>query len=197
MKDKLKDFVQDHRDEFDSFAPRPDLWQDIAAELQQENSKPMLAVAPEPAQAKVFSLNWNTAFRYAAAVAVLVMVAFTARYFISNSADQTGSVAATQPVTLDKIAPELRQIETQYVQVIQEKKSELRALGVGDIQFADLDSAYNELKKELYTTPNKEVLLQAMSDNLKMRIALLNQQLEVLENRSKEQTRVRHETTNI
>jgi uncharacterized small protein (DUF1192 family) len=53
------------------------------------------------------------------------------------------------------------------------------------------------MKKELYTTPNKEVLLQAMGDNLKMRIALLNQQLELLEDRRTEKKQARHEKTNI
>ncbi|KAA3436286.1 anti-sigma factor [Rufibacter hautae] len=195
MKDRLKDFVQAHREEFDSFAPRPDLWQDIAAELQQEEKKPVIPIETEQ-EAKVISINWHTAWRYAAAVALLVMVAFSARYYM-NTQGASEAVATTQPVPLDKIAPELRQIETKYVRVIEKKKSELKAMGAGQVRFAELDSAYNELKKELYTTPNKEVLLQAMSDNLKMRIALLNQQLEVLENRSNVKAPARHETTNI
>ncbi|ALI99545.1 hypothetical protein [Rufibacter tibetensis] len=195
MKDKLKDFVQAHRDEFDSFTPRPDLWQDIAAELQTEEKTIIMPVEQEQ-EASVFSINWHHAWRYAAAVTVLVMLAFSARYYMSTP-DTSGAVAVKQPVTLEKIAPEVRQIETKYVQVIEKKESELKALGAGTVQFAELDSAYNALKKELYTTPNKEVLLEAMSDNLKMRIALLNQQLEVLEDRSNVKTRPDHETTNI
>ncbi|GGK60005.1 hypothetical protein ACD591_11765 [Rufibacter glacialis] len=195
MKDRLKDFVQTHRDEFDSFTPRPDLWQDIAADLQTEEKNLILPV-DQKQEAKIISMTWHHAWRYAAAVALLVMVAFSAKYYMASS-DSPGTVAAAQPVTLEKIAPEVKQIETRYVQVIEKKESELKALGAGNVQFAELDSAYNALKKELYTTPNKEVLLQAMSDNLKMRIALLNQQLEVLENRNNVKTRARHETTNI
>ncbi|GAB2529852.1 hypothetical protein [Rufibacter soli] len=181
MSDKLKDFVQAHREEFDSFTPRPDLWQDIAAELPAGQTAPQEASAPE---AKVFSLNWNTAWRYAAAVALLVTAAFVLRYLSVNNGQPSAPLAANgQPVTLEKIAPELRQMETRYVQVIEKKESKLKAMGA-EVQFAELDSAYNELKKELYTTPNKEVLLQAMGDNLKMRIALLNQQLEVVEHKN-------------
>ncbi|MBC3541981.1 hypothetical protein ACFSC6_08945 [Rufibacter sediminis] len=195
MKDRLKDFVQAHREEFDSFAPRPDLWQDIAAELQAEEKNRIVPVEEEK-EAKIISLNWHQAWKYAAAIALLVMVAFSARYYM-NSQDPSAAMASAQPVPLEKIAPEVRQIETKYVQVIEQKKSELKAMGMGQVRFTELDSAYNELKKELYTTPNKEVLLQAMSDNLKMRIALLNQQLEVLENRSNDKKAARHETTNI
>jgi len=194
MSDKLKDFVQAHRDEFDSFSPRPDLWQDISSEL---HATPETA-QPEPVkEARVFSLNWNTAWRYAAAVALLVMVAFGAHQYGSLGTQPTGQLAATsQPVPLDKIAPEVKQIETQYVQVIEKKESELKAMGAGNVKFEDLEKEYNHLKKELYTTPNKEVLLQAMSDNLKMRIALLNQQLEVIENRSEVKKATQNETTN-
>ncbi|WP_181304509.1 hypothetical protein [Rufibacter sp. XAAS-G3-1] len=194
MKDRLKDFVQAHRDEFDSFAPRPDLWQDIAAELQTEE-KNVISPLETQKEANVISLTWHRAWKYAAAIALLVMVAFSARYYMASP--PAGTLAAAKPVPLEKIAPEVRQIETRYVQVIEQKESELKALGAGNVQFAELDSAYNALKKELYTTPNKEVLLQAMSDNLKMRIALLNQQLEVLENRSHVKIPARHETTNI
>ena len=181
MSDKLKDFVQAHREEFDSFSPRPDLWQDIAADLKIGQTAPAEAPVQE---AKVFALNWNTAWRFAAAVALLVAVGFALRYLNVNGSQTAAPLAANgQPVTLEKIAPELRQLETRYVQVIEKKESKLKAMGA-EVQFAELDSAYNELKKELYTTPNKEVLLQAMGDNLKMRIALLNQQLEVVENKN-------------
>jgi hypothetical protein len=196
MKERLEDFVHNHREEFDSFAPRPDLWQDIAAQLQEEEK---LTIQPqEPArEAKVISMNWHHAWRYAAAVAVLVVLAFSARYF-KESPQATGTVAVTQPaVPLEKIAPELRQMETRFTSVIEQKESQLKAMGAGNIRFSELDSAYNEMKKELYTTPNKEVLLQAMGDNLKMRIALLNQQLELLEDRRTEKKQARHEKTNI
>jgi len=200
MSDKLKDFVQAHRDEFDSFSPRPDLWQDIVGELQAESP----AAKAEPVkEAKVFSLNWNTAWRYAAAVAVLIVVAVSARNY-GRDAQPTEVVAAAQPVPLDKIAPELRQIETRFTSVIEQKEAQLKvydlkALGMEEEwqrEAAALDADYAELKKELYTTPNKAVLIQAMSDNLKMRIAILNRQLQVLEEIQKQevQTQNTHET---
>lgn len=206
MKDSLKDFVQAHREEFDSFTPRPDLWQDIVAELKEEQ-QPQEQTPEEPAQeAKVFSLNWNVAWRYAAAVAVLVMVALSARYY-GGGAGFSGSapVAATPPVTLEKIAPEVHQIETRFVSVIEQKEAQLKeydlkALGMEnewEREAVSLDSAYAELKKELYTTPNKEVVIQAMKDNLKMRIAILNRQLQVLENIQTVKQQVHNETKTL
>lgn len=205
MKDRLEDFVKAHRDEFDSFTPRPDLWQDIAAEL----AGPPEASAPvEPVrEAKVIQLNWNMALRYAAAVAVLLVVGFAARYYRPESGGAANPVASATPapVPLEKIAPELRQIETQYVRVIEQKESQLQEYNLKELgmdqewkqEAAALDSAYNQLKQELYTTPNKDVVIQAMSDNLKMRIAILNRQLQVLENIQTFKGQATHETTNI
>jgi len=203
MKDNLKDFVQAHREEFDSFTPRPDLWQDIVSELQADQT-PAAQTAEPVQEAKVFSLNWNIAWRYAAAVAVLVMVALSARYYGGGSAPSE-AVAVAQPVPLNKIAPELQQIETRFVNVIEQKEAQLKeydlkALGMEkewEREAAALDSAYAELKEELYTTPNKEVVIRAMSDNLKMRIAILNRQLQVLENIQTVKQQVTNETTTL
>ncbi|MBA9079489.1 hypothetical protein [Rufibacter quisquiliarum] len=203
MKDKLKDFVHAHREEFDSFSPRPDLWQDISAELPAE---------PEPEQkeeqvkeARILPLNWNVAWRYAAAVAVLVMVAISGRYYGSGTWQRDPLLAAAQPVSLDKIAPEVKQIETRFVGVIEQKEAQLKeydlkALGMEkewEREATALDSAYAELKKELYTTPNKEVVVEAMRENLKMRIAILNRQLQVLENIQTVKQQVSNETKTL
>ncbi|MFC6998319.1 hypothetical protein [Rufibacter roseus] len=196
MSDKLKDFVQAHRDEFDSFSPRPDLWQDIVGEMQAEPP----VVEQEPVkEAKIFSLNWNSAWKYAAAVAVLIVVALSART-IGITQPPTETIAAAQPVPLEKIAPELQQIETSFVSIIEQKEAQLKeydlkALGMEEEwerEAAALDADYAALKKELYTTPNKEVLIQAMRDNLKMRIAILNRQLQVLEEIQKQKVQTQH-----
>ncbi|AMM51424.1 hypothetical protein TH61_09885 [Rufibacter sp. DG15C] len=203
MKDRLEDFVKAHRDEFDSFAPRPDLWQEIAADL--EPGQTTMHVEPTAGkEASILSMNWNVAWRYAAAVAMLVSVFLTAWYYGANSA-QAPQLAATQPASLEKIAPELKQIETQFVSIIEQKESQLqeydlKALGMEkewEQEAKALDASYNQLKQELYTTPNKAELIQAMSDNLKMRIAILNRQLAILENIQTVKKQSTDETTTI
>ncbi len=44
MKDKLEKFVKEHRDEFDTFEPRPDLWQDIGKELPQKKTARVISL---------------------------------------------------------------------------------------------------------------------------------------------------------
>lgn len=46
--------------------------------------------------------------------------------------------------------------------------------------YKKLDASYNQLKEEMNTNPNKEVLLEKMITNLQLQIDLLNEQLKVV-----------------
>ena len=182
MEDKLKKFVQTHRDAFDSFEPRADLWQDISRELNR------------PPIRKVIPLYQRPVWRYAAAVVVLVSVGIG----LFKYGQHTAQLSIAPP--LAAIAPEMAEVENYYLSVINEKKRErsafdLKKLGVekdfsGEI--SKLDSSYVQLKKELYTNPNKQPVIDAMVQNLQIRIGILNQQLEVLSRVKQVKTENRH-----
>ena len=82
----------------------------------------------------------------------------------------------------------MAEVETYYLSVIQQKQKErsaydLKKLGVAKDfsgELSKLDSSYVLLKKELSTNPNKQPVIDAMVQNLQIRISILNQQLEVL-----------------
>jgi hypothetical protein len=174
MKDKLEKFVKEHRDEFDTFEPRPDLWQDISKELPQKKTP------------RVISLSYVQLWRYAAAVALLIAVGFVMLQY--NAAKPSQKVA--QIYTFEKIAPQMVEVESYYTSLINEKKAQmgnydLKALGIEDNLGQDvavLDSSYTRLKRELLTTPNKEKIIDAMIQNLQLRMGILNEQLKTLEN---------------
>jgi predicted methyltransferase len=71
-------------------------------------------------------------------------------------------------------------VEIKQNQIKQIKKEEplLYQKFAGDIN--KLDSAFHTLKKQLPVNPNREQLLEAMIDNLKMQEAVLNQQLNII-----------------
>lgn len=173
-RDKLEKFVDLHRDEFDSFEPRPDLWQDIHKNL------------PTKKEPTVIQLAYRHVWKYAAAVALLWVVGYGALHL--NKATKTNQAMVTQSVPLASIAPEMAEVEAYYTTVINQKKQErstydLKAMGIeGDFkgELAKLDSAYVQLKKELGSNPNKQQVIDAMVQNLQMRIEVLNRQIEVL-----------------
>lgn len=192
MKDKLKDFVGEHRDEFDVYEPRQELWQQICQEIPPTDDKK---------EAKVISINFGkrasfsadfTFLRMAAAVALLIGCAVTL-FLLKHNPDLTeeDAIAVTQPDNFRNIAPELVEVEAYYTSQINKKKSQLsdydlKVLGLDesmqiDQELARLDSTYKQLKKELYTTPNTDKVVSAMIQNLQIRIEVLNRQLEVLQ----------------
>lgn len=188
MEDKLKDFINEHREEFDSFEPRPDLWQDISKELPQKKT------------AKVISLTYARMWQYAAAVVLLIAAVFVIRQYIPTNNGGLVTPQATT-ATLEKIAPQMAEVESYYTSLINEKKAQmgsfdLKSLGINENPQQDiavLDSAYTRLKTELLTTPNKEQIMDAMIQNLQLRMEILNQQLKTLEDIRKIKQQTKHE----
>ena len=69
-------------------------------------------------------------------------------------------------------------IKQKQLTTIKHDSPELYEHFVTDYQ--KLDASYNDLKEEMKTNPNKEVLLEKMIGNLQLQIELLNQQLKVV-----------------
>ena len=210
MKDRFEDFVSEHRDEFDVFEPRPDLWQNICQEIP----------APRK-EAKVINIKFGERanfsadllfMRIAAAVVLLLGCGLTLLIMKHNAPNSGEMLAVSQQQVISNIAPEVVEVEAYYVSQIEEMKSQLseydkKVLGLGDQQEIDrelarLDENYKQLKQQLYTTPNTEEIVEAMVQNLQIRIEVLNRQLEVLQSIKKMERNLnaepkQHETTTI
>lgn len=189
MEDRLKKFVEEHRDEFDVFEPRPELWQHICEDLT-EKRKEAKVISIKFGESASFSANLLF-MRVAAAIVLLLGCGLTLFLTKQNAPGSANTLAVTQPAATS-IAPELAEVEAYYVSQIQEKKSQLseydlKVLGLDgqqeiDVELARLDSSYIQLKKQLYTNPNTDEIMSAMIQNLQIRIRVLNRQLEVLQN---------------
>jgi hypothetical protein len=188
MEDKLKKFVSENREDFDVFEPRPELWQHICHDLTEK-----------PKEAKIISIKFgdsaifsaNMLFMRIAAAIVLLLGCGLTLFMMKRNVAETGTLAvATQPA-VNNIAPELAEVEAYYVSQIKEKKSklseyDLKVLGLDegqeiDAELARLDSSYIQLKKQLYTNPNTDEIMNALIQNLQIRIRVLNRQLEILQ----------------
>jgi hypothetical protein len=204
MKDRLKDFVSEHREEFDVYEPRQELWQEICQEI---------SVKPEIETTKVikfsfgdsFSFSGNMAFmRVAAAILLLIGCGLTLWVTKQNTAEGNYTMAAVNQPAIQKIAPELVEVEAYYTSQLKDKKEELseydmKVLGLDekkeiDQEIARLDSSYIQLKKQLLTAPNTDKVMNAMIQNLQIRIDVLNRQLEVLQKIEKLQKQTTEET---
>jgi hypothetical protein len=188
--DKLKELIEQHRDEFDEFEPSDEVWANISFQLKQEQSQ------PKPKH--VFWRAWPARLGMAASVTALLMVAGVATFRWGQSSVQT-PVAAVAEVNTSK--SQLAEVEKYYAQMIAQKQNQLsqydlKTLGLegeSDFKMAELDSAYVVLRQELATNPDQQKIIDAMTRNLQMRMFVLSRQLEVLQKLSQKNSSKKNE----
>ncbi len=172
MSSKLKKFIWDNRKEFDKEIPPESIWENIEASF---------SIQPKKKWVRSPLYKWSVA-------AAAVLLLSTGIYLLANK-NKTGepeyATGKTIPDTMTiSEAPEVNQ----FAKMIALKQKELRSLAKEQPElyqrFANdidqLDHSYNTLKKQLSATPNREMLLEAMIQNLQLQLNVLNQQLSII-----------------
>lgn len=171
MKDKLETFIQSHRTEFDELEPRPATWHKIQQELA-------------PAQAKRdYTWLWK--------VAAVVFLCLSVGLAIERTMQPDAMPVAQQMTKSPSV--ELREVEGYYTQLISQKRAEIKNViaqkGLADVDLLEdmeqLDQMYIKLKKDLKRNQNDERVINAMIQNLQLRVEILTKQLRILERISK------------
>lgn len=193
MSSNLEKFVNRNRSEFDTEHPGADVWSKIEKTL------------PIKKEAKVFSLKDIYKFSAAAAVVCIVL---TSVYFLyvrqqKNELAVIDPKATTNTAQLNGIAPEYAAEAKQVFNAIETRQEELKEATADNPelykQFLDdlqlLDSTYNMLQKQAAHTPNKDVIMKAMLQNLQLQAELLYRQL-MITNDIKKQTKQNNELPN-
>lgn len=183
MSTRFEQFMRDHRDEFDSDEPAPQIWKKLEQEL-----------LPAPRKGKVLTMK---IVRWSAAAAILVLAGFGVFHLFSpKQGPNDPQVVQQQPVKenqgdllLKDIDPTYAKEVYHFTQLIELKQNELKQIEqdnpalykqfLSDI--TKLDSSYKALKNELPTNANREQLLEAMIQNLRLQTELLNQQLQIIQ----------------
>ena len=202
MGTRLEQFIQDNRDQFDSDEPGEQVWKKLAEKLPNAQKQ-------EPKSSKGIVLKM---MRWSAAAAILILAGlgvyslFNNRTTPANETAQqkapTETPAADSDPILKEINPTYAKEVYHFTQLIELKQNELKEIEkehpslykkfVSDID--KLDSSYNALKKELPVNPNREQLLEAMIENLRLQTEILNQQLSII-NEIKDSKNNNHERT--
>ena len=93
----------------------------------------------------------------------------------------------------------------QYTSQVETKMSQLKELTKNDPEMyadfsheiAKMDSTYKRLNRDLATSPNQELVLRAMIQNLQMQTQVLNQQLSIIEQYNQMKKDPKNDTKNI
>ena len=191
MSKGLEQFMRENRDQFDTDEPGEQVWEKLEKELTAKNQNGQQQPS-KGRKAMVFTI-----LRWSAAAAILILAGIGI-YSLLGNRKTTGDDIAKQQATSDTPAvndPMLKAINPayarevyQFTQLIELKQTELKQMEkenphlykkfVTDIN--KLDSSYNALKRELPENPNREQLLEAMIENLRLQTEILNQQLSII-----------------
>ena len=117
----------------------------------------------------------------------MLVIALSVYFFSAKKAVEPAVVAAAE-TDINKLAPEYAPQMNQFVKMIDTKQEELKTLAKEQPELYQqfttainqLDSSYNTLKNQLSATPNREMLLEAMIQNLQLQLNVLNQQLNII-----------------
>jgi hypothetical protein len=176
--DKLEQFVIENRDGFDVYEPGEELWDRIQK--------------PSP---KVIKLNWKTiAVRVAA-----VVVIFIASYFFHDmmQSENTNQIAQQQPEMEDQQMEQVQMLmeaEVFYSSQINTAQDEIFRLSGNNkdlmedinLDMLELDEIFKELKNDLKDNSDNEEVIEAMIQNYRIKLQVLEEILMQL-NKTKNQ----------
>ena len=184
---KLEKFIGDNRKEFDDEVPSANVWQNIADGLAEKQQKKFIL---------------TPLYKWSIAASILVTAGLTI-FLMLNNKKPTGNFIAsvkTDSAANANNAPENTPEVNEFAKLVMLKQEELKALApeqpelykkfTTDIN--QLDSSYKSLKSKLSATPNREMLIEAMIQNLQLQLNVLNQQLNII-NQIKQSKKSNHE----
>jgi hypothetical protein len=184
---RLEEFIRSNREAFDSEEP--------ASYIER-----MVVRNREPKKARVLPLLMKRAI----AIAAILILAVGIYFYKTPVPETTTTVAGAppKPDLIQEISPEKAKQVAHFSATIQEKRIAVSQVKNDNPQLygrfsnglQNLDSIYRSLEKELEQTPNPEILLEAMIQNLRLQTELLNRQLEIIQKLQKTKT---HESKTI
>jgi hypothetical protein len=172
MEDKLKKFVDQNREAFDELEPSAELWSRIEEKLEQKES------------AKRYDLSSQWIWKVAAVLFLGISLALIFDKFNPITSQMSGSDNSAY-----KLPEQLQQVEQYYHSRIDEGIKELAGLSQDDpellteltAELIKMDSLYAQLKTRLPASSNPDAVIDAMTANLQLRMDLLNNQMQLLQ----------------
>lgn len=162
--DKLEQYIRSNKSEMEEDFDVEASWTKLAPKVRGYKSQRL----------------WKV---YAVAASLMLCMGLAMVLFQHNRPVQDEQFSATAA------GPEVENARMQYATLIELKRAEINSFRTEqpelckdfDAQFAELDRMYLELIKQSNDENKREVVLQAMIENLQMQLNILNQQLEIIQ----------------
>lgn len=166
--DPLEKYILDHREQFDDQEPDPQVWEKISP----------------PARRPIIRLAWKKIAWQAAAVAAI----FVASYFFHDYMAERNRPDSTMAGMDGESAPIVRELieaEAWYTAQINQRKDEVFRLTANypdiqreiDLELVEMDKVFDELKDDLKDNADNEEVIEAMIQNYRLKLDILEEML--------------------
>ncbi len=197
-KTKLERFIRDNREDFDRHEVPAGLWAKIDKSIGEDLTKnqhnesfsvhdevreivPLHTISP----LSDYASQWysrTTIKIWAIAASIAFLIGCFSIFYLKNSSESTEQIVA-------EVAPQYNDKMVQYANLIETKREEIKAIEIHDPvlykEFASeiekLNQDYQNLQEELPKTPNQGELVEAMIQNLRVQLDILNRQLIIIQ----------------
>ncbi|MBN1158729.1 MAG: hypothetical protein JXA61_05060 [Bacteroidales bacterium] len=164
MPDRLEKYIRKNRDQFDQYEPDPGIWKKIELSIRPKSRK-----------------DWRIVLIRAAGVAAIFVLVFLISEFIHRDRKVELQTRWFGKRNKEIVIPELKEAEAYYASIVNEKLEQMRSLITDhpDIEkelqydFSELDSMYLELKDDLRDNVASQEVINAIIENYRLRIDIL------------------------
>ncbi|HUS86644.1 MAG TPA: hypothetical protein VMW76_05330 [Bacteroidales bacterium] len=160
----IEKLIRENRDHFESFEPSDGHFERFTAKLEARS-----VAAPKKVSVLPYLLR-------AATVAILVTLS-------SLWAWEHVLSPKSKMMTLGEVSPEYREVEQYYVRQVNLMEDEILTIDIYNDprqkdmllqELENMDSMYEELKKDLKTNPNDERIINAMIEHYQAKVDVMN-----------------------
>ncbi|MCB0704546.1 MAG: hypothetical protein KDC34_04525 [Saprospiraceae bacterium] len=163
--EELEKFIQTNRAAFDTAQPPSSVWAQIEKAIEPQQ------------QTTARRIQLGFVFRRAAAAMLLLVIGIGIGFYLN------GGNADAELLTLTDLSPEHAELETYYQSQVQLRMQQLvnyRQIADVEPDLEQLDAVYLELQEDLKSAPkgSEEQIIQAMIDNYKAKLSILERVLD-------------------
>jgi len=182
--DKLEKYILDHRESFDDLEPDPALWEKV-----------------DTRKAPVIRMNWKDIAWKAAAVAVIFVASYYFHDYMASRKQPSPALMSENSGETSPMVKELIEAEAYYSSQIDLKREEVFRLTSSnpeirqeiDMELVDLDRVYDELKKDLKDNAANQEVIEAMIQNYRLKLDILEEMLMAIKQSNEPQNEKDHE----
>ncbi len=172
MDDRFEKFISENRDSFDFREPDPRIWKQVEANMKVKRN-----------------FDWKLFMRRAAIVILIFSASYVVNDIVHSYHGKGLQSSKTGKTRKENVLPQLKEAEAYYTGLVNQKLNELEPILANcpsleeevNYDMSELDSVYIQLKNDLKDNMANQEVIEAIIENYRLKISILEDLLKELE----------------